>query len=138
MDDISKILILHIDEELLSQEKALLEEEGLAVISLSDARYAVEHLEKVNPNLIIIGTEVPMINGYLPLTIFRSITQVPILAVGHREELVYILELGADRFIVKPVDRSLFRAIVHNLLRRYQDDHIKRTSLERIIKFDYC
>jgi len=123
MNNIPKILILHIDEELISQEKTLLEEDGVTVINLSNARYAIEHLENINPDLIIIGTEVPMINGNLTLTVFRGITQIPILAVGHREELVYMLELGADRFVSKPLDNSLFMATIHSLLRRYSAYH---------------
>jgi len=90
---IHKILILHIDEELISQEKTLLERDGATVINLSHAREAIEQLENINANLIIIGTEVQMINGNLILTVFRRITQVPILAVVHREELVYMLNL---------------------------------------------
>ena len=119
MQEIPKVLILDMDEELISKKTKLLEEDGIAVISSSDVREALEKLEEINPHLIILNTEVPMINGELPLTLFRRLTNVPILVIGHREELVYMLELGADKFVCKPLDNSEFIAEIHSILRRY-------------------
>ena len=73
MQEIPKVLILDMDEELISTKTKLLEEDGIAVISSSDARDVLGRLDQIDPDLIIIGTEVPMINGELPLTLFRRI-----------------------------------------------------------------
>ncbi|MBN2074456.1 MAG: response regulator [Dehalococcoidales bacterium] len=133
MREIPKVLILDMDEELISIKTKLLEEDGVAVISSSDASDVLGRLDQINPDLIVMDTEVPMINGELPLTLFRRLTNVPILVIGHREELVYMLELGADRFISKPMDMAEFIAIVRNLLRRYPDYPDKGNSIDKII-----
>ena len=133
MQEIPKVLILDMDEELISTKTKLLEEDGIAVISSSDVRETLEKLEEINPHLIILNTEVPMINGELPLTLFRRMAHVLILVIGYREELVYMLELGADRFISKPLDMAEFIAIVRNLLHRYSDDPDKGNSIDNII-----
>ena len=126
--DIPRVLILDMYKDLIAEKTQLLEEDGLAVTSSSDAGEVLGRLEEIDPDLIIIGTEVPMINGELPLTLFRRATHVPILVVGYREELVYMLELGADRFISKPLDKSQFMATVHSLLRWYPDYSKKKES----------
>ena len=121
-----RVLILDIYDDLIAEKTRLLEEDGISVISTSDGRGALEKLEEIDPDLIIIGTEVPMINGVLPLILFRKVTHVPIMVIGHREELVYMLELGADRFICKPLDRSEFMATIRSMLRPYRDSVDKR------------
>ena len=135
MRKIPKVLILDMYEDLIAEKTRLLEESGISVISSSDANDALGKLEEIDPDLIVMGTEVPMINGVLPLTLFRRITHVPILVIGHREELVYMLELGADRFISKPMDMTEFIATVRNLLRRYSDYPDKGTGIDN--KFDH-
>jgi len=119
MRKIPKVLILDMYEDLIAEKTRLLEESGISVISSSDANDALGKLEEIDPDLIVMGTEVPMINGVLPLTLFRRLTNVPILVIGHREELVYMLELGADKFVCKPLDNSEFIAEIHSMLRRY-------------------
>jgi len=51
-----KVLILDMDEELIFTKKRLLEEDGISVISSSDARGALEKLDEINPDLIILNT----------------------------------------------------------------------------------
>ena len=135
MPDIPKILILDMDEELILEKTRLLEEDGATVIKSSDANDVLGRLEEIDPDLIIIGTEVPMINGELPLTRIRRMTHVPILVIGYREELVYMLELGADRFISKPLCKTQFMATVHSLLRPYSDYPKKKDNNNSILNY---
>lgn len=135
MHETPKVLILDIDEELISAETKFLEEDGVTVIKSSDVSDVLGRLEEMNPDLILIGTEVPMINGDLPLTLILKVSHAPIVAIGHREELVYMLELGADRFISKPIDKSQFMATIHSLLRRYSDYSNKGSNSERISNY---
>ena len=132
MGNSSKVLIIDNDNDLVMEKTKLLEEDGLNVVTNSDARDALERLGEIKPDLIIIGTEIPMINGDLPLTLLLKATQAPILVVGHREELVYMLELGADRFISKPLDKTQFIATIHSMLRRYSDYSHKGNNNDRI------
>ena len=83
MHDIPQILMLDIDEELISEETKLLEEDSVTVIRSSDASDALERLGEIDPDLIVLGTEVPMINGDLPLTLILKATHASIVAVGH-------------------------------------------------------
>ena len=132
--DIPKVLILDMYEDLIAEKTRLLEADGITVISSSDAGDVLGRLEEIDPDLIVLGTEVPMINGELPLIVFRRMTRSPILVIGHREELVYMLELGADRFISKPLDRSEFMATVRNLLRRYRNYSDTGDSIDITLK----
>ena len=129
MVNIPKILVFDIDEELISQVAIFLEEVCAIVFTSSDTTTVLERLGEIDPDLIIIGTEMPMINGDLPLTLVLKATNAPIMAIGHKEELVYMLELGADRFVSKPLSGALFIATVHSLLRQKWNSAYKGNNM---------
>lgn len=99
--------------------------------TLSRAGYTVQvaymaedglHLAFVDqPDLILLDIMVPNMGGWDFCRRVREVSGVPIIfltALGHTENIVYGLELGADDYIVKPFEEAELLARVKAHLRR--------------------
>ena len=84
--------------------------EGYTVVEAPNATAALEKLETVTPNLILMDINMPDVDGYTltaQLRQFRKLDHVPIVALtanvmkGDRERS---LESGCDGYIQKPID----------------------------------
>ncbi|MES2934008.1 MAG: response regulator transcription factor [Pseudomonadota bacterium] len=76
-------------------------------------------------DLIILDWDIPGMAGdkLLSLVRGRSRSNVPVLFQtihSAEEDIVRILDLGADDFLVKPFDRAVLLARIRTLLRRFQ------------------
>ncbi len=113
-----RILIIEKNEALAAEEAAVLEEAGYRVARARDALDGLKKLYEAYPDLIIMDMEFPSVNGVYPLLRIREVYSLPIIALGGREEVVNMLELGADAFMIKPPDLRELLARVRSLLRR--------------------
>jgi len=80
-------------------------------------------LEQIRPDLIILDLQLPDVDGLVFCSELKRgpIREVPIIACGTRRrasEGILALRLGADDFIVKPVDLHEMLARVEAVLRR--------------------
>jgi two-component system cell cycle response regulator DivK len=104
--------------------KRILMVEGFEVLEAGSAKSALELLETVTPDLILMDMNMPIVDGYALTSQLRSMEKlrfVPIIAitanvmVGDRERT---LEAGCDGYIQKPVDVDTFGHEVTRFLRR--------------------
>jgi two-component system phosphate regulon response regulator OmpR len=121
---------------------------------LSECGYSVEEAENAidlqdklalgTPDLIILDVRMPGIDGLEALRTIRKDSNVPIMmltAAGEVVDRVLGLELGADDYLVKPVDLRELQARVKAAIRRGgqtneegQDTQVK----EEMIAFGDC
>jgi len=88
--------------------------------SLATARQQFEH---VNPDLIVLDIGLPDGTGYALAAQWRAVSNVGIVILtgrGEIEDRVLGLSLGADYYLVKPVDPREFVATIQTLLTRIQ------------------
>lgn len=73
------------------------------------------------PDLVILDLGLPDIGGYEVLRMIRAVSVVPVVvatAVDDEREIVRVLDVGADDFVVKPFGPSHLDARIRAVLRR--------------------
>jgi len=110
----SKILVIEDNEQNLYLLTFILEKNGYKVVQARDGREGIELAGRVNPALIILDIQLPVMDGYEVARELRSnpsLADVPIVAVtsyamvGDREQ---ILAAGCTDYIEKPINPESF------------------------------
>ncbi len=119
-----RILVIDDEAKLRKQFAALLALEGYTVIEARNGREGVETARRELPDLVICDITMPELNGHRVLETLRGearTAHLPFMFLtgwGEREDLRTGMNLGADDYLVKPVDPAEFIAAVQARLRR--------------------
>ncbi|MDA1035651.1 MAG: response regulator transcription factor [Chloroflexi bacterium] len=120
-EDVQRILVVDDSPEIREMLKHVLELEGFDVITAGDGTQGLRALYTGRPSLVISDVGMPEMDGWLFLERLREFTDVPVIlltAYGEERDKVRGLRLGADDYVVKPVQRGELLARVHAILRR--------------------
>lgn len=116
--------ILIVDDEIFNLELiaiSLEEIETLDIIQAQDGKDALQKVDENKIDLIVLDISMPQMNGLEVLKILKNdeVKQyIPIIMLtGKNEDKHKALELGAEDFILKPVDPLELRFKVNNLLK---------------------
>jgi pilus assembly protein CpaE len=121
----TRILVVDDSAFNLKIVSAILAPAGYEITTASNGREALERVDSVQPDLIILDVMMPELNGYeVCRRLRRKVTTMhrPILmltANDSLEERVYGLEAGADDYMSKPFEAPELQARVKALLRRF-------------------
>ncbi|MDY2956780.1 MAG: response regulator transcription factor [Lachnospiraceae bacterium] len=121
MPQTQKILIVDDDENIAELVSLYLKKELFDTKIAYDGEYALKAVAEYNPNLIVLDIMLPGIDGYEVCREVRKTLTTPIImlsAKGETFDKVLALELGADDYMVKPLETKEFIARVKALLRR--------------------
>lgn len=118
-------LILIVDDDPTARETlvAMLEGENYDLRLAKDGMQALQMLEQLQPDLILLDVMMPGMDGFEVCRRIRStapLAEVPIIlltALDDRDSLVRGIESGADDFISKPADRRELIARVRTITR---------------------
>ena len=121
--DGDRILVVDDDPDGRELLKRFLEGAGFDVVVAADGAEALMHLGgDARPDLVVSDVNMPNLDG---LQLMELITQkelnVPVLFITARtdaESEVRGLELGAEDYLTKPVDKEILRARVRRILER--------------------
>jgi|APDOM4702015248_1054824.scaffolds.fasta_scaffold618500_1 DNA-binding response OmpR family regulator len=105
--DTDRILIVDDSPEILSLTDAILSSAGYDVISYTEGLIALQIMELLPPDLVILDINMPQIDGYEMTRRIRSNQAwdpLPILLATalDRSQAVFGLECGADDILCKP------------------------------------
>ena len=120
-----RVLLVEDSARLAASIRDYLERHAFEVTIEGDGLAAASRFERLRPDLVILDLMLPGRDG---LTICRDIRRhhrVPILiltAKGENIDQVLGLEMGADDYVVKPVEPRVLLARVEALLRRARAD----------------
>ncbi len=90
--------------------------------AFTDPRQALAHCQAAAPDLVIVDYMMPVLNGIELIERFRATpgrADVPVLMVTANDEIEVryrALEVGANDFLTKPLDKIEFRARMRNML----------------------
>ena len=113
-------LIIDIDENRRSVAWAL-QEAGFQVTEVLESGEGVKNVLDAGPHVIIVGEEMPPLDGVDLLPVLRRLTEAPIVVLGAGGEMAMVQALlqGADVYLTRPVHTREFMARIRALLRRY-------------------
>ena len=101
-----RVLIAEDDPHIAEGLRQVLEAEGYRVTVASDGRAALDAVDVVDPEIVLLDIMMPALNGYdVCRELRRRNRTMPILFISAKSEeidRVLGLELGADDFIMKP------------------------------------
>jgi len=137
------IILLVDDEELITDSLTYsLKREGFEVETAIDGNSALEAIEKLKPDLIVLDLMLPDISGFEVCRRLRMSSATPVImltARGEEIDRVLGLEVGADDYLAKPFSFRELLARIQALLRRIElDRKIKQpqTMALRQLKLD--
>jgi two-component system, OmpR family, alkaline phosphatase synthesis response regulator PhoP len=131
-------LILLVDDEvnIVQLTRMYLEREGYKVQSVGDGLEAIQKIEKIHPDLVVLDVMLPGLDGFEVCKRVRgSNNSVPIMMLTARDEdidKILGLELGADDYLTKPFNPRELVARVKAILRRMDKTQAKPDEIIRI------
>jgi two-component system response regulator RstA len=117
----SRVLLVEDSARLAASIHDYLEQHGYDVYIVGDGLAVPERFERMKPDLVILDLMLPGKDGLTLCRELRARDTVPILILTARAEnidQVLGLEMGADDYVVKPVEPRVLLARVEALLRR--------------------
>lgn len=128
-----KILVVDDEKPISDIVKFNLTKEGYEVFTAYDGEEALEKVEEVLPDLIILDLMLPKKDGLEVCREVRKNHDMPIIMVTAKDseiDKVLGLELGADDYVTKPFSNRELAARVKANLRRH--DNAKTQVVEEV------
>lgn len=111
------------DPQLLRLIARNLEFEDYEVVTASDGKQALEQIERLAPDLVLLDVMMPKMDGFTVCQRVREFSATPIIMItarGQDQDKVKGLDLGADDYLTKPFSVEELLARVRAVLRRTQ------------------
>jgi DNA-binding response OmpR family regulator len=119
----SKILLVEDDQRLASLVQSFLQQHGYSVQICDNGLRAEQACKEFGPELVVLDLMLPGLDGFAVCRALRGWYRQPILMLTAKQsdiDQVLGLELGADDYVIKPVEPRVLLARIHALLRRTQ------------------
>ncbi len=120
------VLLVEDEDQLRRVMKDLLEREGYTIAEARDGVQALDQVDRLNPDCIILDLNLPGLDGYSVLSQLRSrpaTKDIPVMvltAKSDEDNEVRVFELGADDFITKPFRARALSARLEAVLGRHR------------------
>ncbi len=131
MSKMTKALLIDDDQKLGDLLKNYLKSYDIDLSAINDPRNAIDTINHLGPDLLILDVMMPHINGFELCKMIREESDTPIIilsARGESDDKVKGIDLGADDYLSKPFEARELVARIHSLLRRTQKDLAVRSD----------
>ena len=115
------ILIVDDDDKIRDLLKDFLISNNFLVSTAINGEDAIEKLNLIKFDVLILDIMMPGINGYELTKIIRSTSLVPIIhltAMGDTDNVIQGLEIGADDYLSKPFEPKELLLRIYNILKK--------------------
>ena len=119
-----RVLLVEDEESLRRVMKDLLEREGFVVFEAADGVIALDEVDRLAPDLVVLDLNLPRLDGYGVLSHLRArpaTQKLPVIvltAKGDEDSEVRVFEYGASDYLTKPFRARALSARIHSLLDR--------------------
>ena len=117
------ILLVEDDIRLAELITQFLEQNNFRVSVLNEGGGVIDFVNTHQPNLILLDIMLPQLDGFSIIRAIRPIFSNPIMFLTAKDsdfDHVKGLEIGADDYIIKPIEPHVLLARINNALRRVQ------------------
>lgn len=124
-----KIMIVEDDVKIRSLLTDILRKYNYEVVAVDNFLQVESLFERESPQLILLDLNLPYYDGFYYCRVFRKKTTMPILIISARDEessQVLCMELGADDYIVKPLNLQVLLAKIMAILRRNYGEYASK------------
>jgi DNA-binding response OmpR family regulator len=126
------LLLVDDDASITGQVGAFLERAGYRVHCEADGARALERVDALQPDLVILDVLLPSMDGRAVLRALRARGDrrpvILLTKIGKASERALALEEGADDYLNKPFSSRELLARIRAVLRRAQDDPVPLSS----------
>lgn len=118
-----KILVVDDNEQIRELVKDVVESWGHTVIAASEGRGCLDAVRHECPDIILLDVMLPGLSGYEVCKelkgsrLTRNISVIMMTALSDIEDRTHGFKVGADNFLVKPINYEELQAIINKLLR---------------------
>jgi two-component system, OmpR family, KDP operon response regulator KdpE len=115
------VLIVEDDDRIRTSLVRALTEHGHAVASAHTAMSGLRQAVDDRPHVVVLDLGLPDLDGREVLRMLRAVSRVPVIvatARGGEEEIVRLLDAGADDYLIKPFGAAQLEARIRAVLRR--------------------
>lgn len=136
-----RALIIDDENQIRRLLKISLEKKGYDVFEAEDGISGVEAVKSVRPDILLLDLNLPDKDGLFVLTQIRSWSSIPVIILSVRnseEDIVSLLNAGADDYLVKPFNTGELLARMNVALRHQRPDprESKFTTGDLLIDFE--
>ena len=132
-----KILIVEDEANIRELLRLYLEREGYTVLEAENGVEGIKKSKSDKPDILLLDVMMPVMDGWAVCREIRAESDVPIImltAKGETADRVSGLEMGADDYIVKPLEMPEVIARVRAVFRRMApDDAPEKLSFDNLV-----
>jgi diguanylate cyclase (GGDEF)-like protein len=136
-----RVLIIEDQHPVASYYQMVLKMSGMDAQILTNSEDVLEHVREFRPDLILMDTFMPEINGVELARVIRQIddyVSIPIIFLSSEDDFgkrIEALDLGGDDFLIKPIKASHLMAVVRSRLERSKTlrSYMVRDSLTNLL-----
>ena len=132
-----KILIVEDEANIRELLRLYLEREGYTVLEAENGVEGIKKWKSDKPDMLLLDVMMPVMDGWEVCREIRAESDVPIImltAKGETTDRVSGLEMGADDYIVKPLEMPEVIARVRAVFRRIApDDAPEKLSFDNLV-----
>jgi DNA-binding response OmpR family regulator len=118
---VTTVLLVEDDPEIRRSLTFGLTDLGYLVLGFAEGRDALRRGLPAGPEIVLLDLGLPDIDGSTLLSMMRTVTPIPVIVVTARveqDEMVRLLNLGADDYVTKPFSLVQLDARIRAVLRR--------------------
>jgi DNA-binding response OmpR family regulator len=130
-----QVLLVEDDERLSSLISQYLTEHNFIVHSLASGKNLLQYIQTSPPDILLLDVMLPGENGFALCNKIRPYYPGPLLFMTAKNDdfdQIFGLEIGADDYIIKPVEPRVLLARINALLRRNRDRVSDSHSLQKL------
>ena len=116
-----QVLLVEDDAEIRTALTRALRDHGHVVTSLGSGMPALSAAVEQKPDVILLDLGLPDVDGADVLSMLRAVSDIPVIVATARDdesEMVRLLDIGADDYVIKPFTAGPLSARIRAVLRR--------------------